>query len=171
MVFNVPPEYRQTSLSPVAASLVMEGALQSQAFALADTYGPKEVKEALTTVNADGKYLRLNSISDTLDRMRAWQATDPFKDDYPDVRAQRRYALSEAIAEAEEANRIQPPVISQRIASIVTSALVNQASAGSLEAADVLLSDHVPALWERATGSPDVPEDIFPIGCVAILSV
>jgi hypothetical protein len=171
VVFNSPPEYDRTSLSQVAANLVMEGALQAQADALQAEYGPKEVKEALSAVHADGRYLRVNSISDTLDRMKAWQASDPFKDDYPDVRAQRQYALSETIADAEQANRETPPEFHQQIASIVTAALVQEASSGSLEAADVLLSDHVPAMWERATGSPEVPEEIFPDGSVVIVSV
>jgi hypothetical protein len=149
----------------------MEGALQAQADALEAMYGPEVVNEALSAVHADGRYLRVNSISDTLDKMKAWQATDPFRDDYSDVRAQRRYALAESIADAEQANRETPPTFNGQIASVVTAALVQQASSGSFEAADVLLSDHTPTMWERATGSPEVPEEIFPDGSVVILSV
>lgn len=174
VAFHVSPEYYRTSLSPVAANFVMRRALQGQAGHLEHLYGPKDVKESLRVVSADGEFIALNHNFDSteyLAELKAKQASDPFKDDYADVRAQRQYALASAIASAEEVCRMAPPVFTERVASVVTSALLQRAISGSFEDADVLLSEHTPAMWERATGIPEVPEDIFPRDSVVIMGV
>jgi hypothetical protein len=170
-VFNVPPKHDRTTLSSVAANYSMSRALYAQEDSLIEEYGKDGVDKALSVMNLRGQYLAVNSITSTLEKLKAWQATDPYKNDYPDVRGQREKGLAEVIAEAEESDALTMPAISQHIAAIVTSALFWEANRGSLEAADVLLSEHVPQVWEQATGNAEVPQDVFPAGSVAIVCV
>jgi hypothetical protein len=168
IVFRAPEAYNQTGLSEVAANYAMGRALSAQADRLALEYGDRTVEDAYRIFDQRGQVFVVNAITTSLERLREFQAASPFKNDYPDVRAQRERALDEVIAEAEAAERLQAPSVSELAATIVTTALLLEARSGSIEAADVLVSGHTARVWEEATGIQEIPEAILPPGAVTI---
>ncbi len=160
--FQAPPGYSDENLGQVAAIFGIRRAVTGQEDRLAAAFGAEQVAEAQRQLGQLSEFVTVSQFSERaaqqLAEMKALAASDPFKHDYPDVRAQRRKALDESIADAEALLGVTMPEIDVTAASIATTSLFWEAAQGSPVAADILPSRHVTNLWEMATGEPEVPQ-------------